>query len=119
MPVERIANVDEIRAARIRPDAVYTEVLRRESMSVGIYVIPAGVPDEQAPHNEDEVYLVVKGRGRFRRGPSSTLVATGDLLYVRARDPHRFEEVTEELVLAVFFAPPEGTAAPNRAQIQP
>ena len=37
-------------------------------------------------------------------------MVSGDLLYVPAREPHRFHSIEEELLLLVVFAPPEGSA---------
>jgi mannose-6-phosphate isomerase-like protein (cupin superfamily) len=38
-------------------------------------------------------------------------VREGTVLFVPARMEHRFHDIVEELVLIVFWAPPEGTAA--------
>lgn len=40
----------------------YMEFLRVSAMSAGLYVLPAGGTDPQRPHNEDEMYYVVRGR---------------------------------------------------------
>ena len=86
----------------------YLEFLREESMSAGLYVLPAGGVDRQEPHDEDEIYLVVAGAGRFTAGETLRDVQPGDILFVPAGVPHRFHDITEELRLAVVFAPPEG-----------
>jgi mannose-6-phosphate isomerase-like protein (cupin superfamily) len=78
---------------------------------VGLYVLPAGGTDPQRPHGEDEVYLVVRGRGHIRVADEDRAVEPGAVVFVPARVEHRFHDITEELVLAVFFAPAEGTAA--------
>lgn len=88
----------------------YVEFLRAPTMSVGVYVLPAGAEDRQSPHGEDEIYFVVRGRGRFRQGSDDRAVAAGTVLFVPARAPHRFHAIEEELCLLVLFAPPEGTA---------
>jgi len=85
----------------------YLEFLRVLPMSAGVYVLPAGAVDLQLPHAQDELYFVVRGRGRFRHGPADRPVATGDLLFVPAHDPHQFHSIEEELVLLVVFAPAE------------
>ena len=46
----------------------YLEFLRVPTLSCGIYSLPAGSRDLQSPHDEDEVYYVVTGRGRVRIG---------------------------------------------------
>ena len=87
------------------------------TMSAGVYVLPRGATDLQTPHGEDEVYYVVHGHGRFRHGDSDETVEPGDILFVLAREEHRFHSIEEELVLLVVFAPAEqpvarGGAAP-------
>jgi quercetin dioxygenase-like cupin family protein len=85
----------------------YHEFLRKESLSVGLYVLPAGGTDGQRPHAEDEVYYVVAGRARFRAGADDRPVTAGTVLFVAAGVDHRFHEIAEDLTLLVFFAPAE------------
>lgn len=82
----------------------YREFLRVPSLSCGIYTLPAGAKDLQAPHDEDEVYYVVRGCGRVRVGGEDQAVGPGSLLYVRATSEHSFFEIDEEITLLVFFA---------------
>jgi mannose-6-phosphate isomerase-like protein (cupin superfamily) len=96
----------EVEKARRRTDG-YTEFLRVPSMSVGVYVLAAGAVDRQKPHGEDEVYYVVRGRGRFRHGADDSAAGPGDVLFVPALQPHQFHSISEELVLLVVFAPAE------------
>jgi len=111
MSGSRIVKWEEVERSTKGLSAGYREVVRCASLSAGVYVIPAKAPDLQSPHNEDEVYVVLRGRARFRYGDSTAMVGPGDLLFVEAHEPHRFEDVTEEIVLAVFFAPPEGSVS--------
>ena len=92
--------------ARASPGG-YLEFLRVPSMSGGVYVLAPGAEDPQRPHTEDEIYFVVRGRARFRQGEEDRPVAPGDVLFVPAREEHRFHAVEEELVLLVVFAPAE------------
>jgi mannose-6-phosphate isomerase-like protein (cupin superfamily) len=85
----------------------YLEFLRVESMSAGLYVVAAGATDEQQPHTEDEVYVVLAGRSRFTAGDVTRDVEPGDTIFVPANVPHRFHDISEELRLVVVFAPPE------------
>ena len=41
-------------------------------------------------------------------------VRPGTLLFVPARAEHRFHDIEEELILIVFWAPPEGTGPATR-----
>lgn len=91
--------------------ASYVEHLRVATMSVGTYSLPAGSVDDQSPHAEDEVYVVVAGRGRFTAGPTADGTKTvdvvpGTVLFVPKLEQHRFHDVTEDLEVLVVFAPP-------------
>lgn len=99
-------NLDDI-ADRHGGEARYSEFLRHASMSAGVYEIPAGPPDPQTPHGEDEVYLVLAGRGRITVDGEEQAVEPGSLVFVARRADHRFHGVTEDLRLLVFFAPAE------------
>jgi cytidylate kinase len=89
----------------------YLEALRTGQLSAGLYRLRKGQEDEQAPHAEEEVYLVLEGSGRFRMGDEDFAVSPGFLFTVPARVEHRFHAITEDLLLLVFFAPPQGTVA--------
>ena len=102
-----MSNVEELTASIRRSGHPYQEFLRSGTMSAGVYVLASGAEDRQSPHSEDEVYYVVQGRARFRQGTQERPVAPGDVLYVPAREEHRFHSITEELVLLVVFSPPE------------
>jgi mannose-6-phosphate isomerase-like protein (cupin superfamily) len=85
-------------------DAPYREFLRVPSLSCGVYRLPPGAPDLQSPHDEDEVYFVVSGRGRLRIDGSEKSLSRGSIFYVGATTEHSFFEVEEEMTLLVFFA---------------
>jgi mannose-6-phosphate isomerase-like protein (cupin superfamily) len=87
----------------------WRELLRVDSLSLGVYRLRAGQEDLQQPHTEDEVYFVVSGRAGFEVDGRRQAVGPGTILFVKKRVPHRFVDVSEELVLVVFFAPPEGS----------
>jgi mannose-6-phosphate isomerase-like protein (cupin superfamily) len=103
----------EVDAQRQATGESYLEFLRERSMSMGLYVLRVGEEDKQQPHGEDEVYFVIRGKGRFRAGDEDCAVGSGDVLYVGKGVEHRFHAITEALELLVFFAPAEGT---GRAQ---
>ena len=68
---------------------------------------PRGV-DNQQPHTRDEVYLVIRGSGRFVFGSERVTFGPGDFLFVPAGVAHRFENFTEDFVVWVLFYGPEG-----------
>ena len=91
----------------------WLELLSVRDLSCGLYVLPAGGVDDQQPHTEDEVYVVLAGRGRFTAGDETRDVAPGDVIFVAARTAHRFHDVAEELRIIVVFGPAEHTRAPG------
>jgi mannose-6-phosphate isomerase-like protein (cupin superfamily) len=104
------AELDEMVAqARSAPDGYAAEVLRSDLLSVGLYLLPAGGNDDQEPHNEDEVYYTVRGMAKLRVGSEDHAVGPGSVLFVPALATHFFHDISEELVLIVFWAPPEGS----------
>ncbi|HKG94406.1 MAG TPA: cupin domain-containing protein [Gemmatimonadaceae bacterium] len=64
--------------------------------------------DPQQPHARDEVYVVARGTGTFWDGASRRPFAPGDLLFVAAGVPHRFEEFSDDFAVWVMFYGPEG-----------
>lgn len=86
---------------------LYLEFLRVPSLSMGLYVLPAGGTDPQGPHTEDEVYYVVSGEATVTVGEEEREVSSGSIVYVAANVPHRFHSIREELKVLVFFAPSE------------
>jgi len=109
------AELDDVVAqARAATDGYAAEVLRSDLLSVGLYLLPAGGADDQTPHDEDEVYYTVRGRATLRVGAVDHAVNPGTLLFVPAQAVHFFHDIEEELILVVFWAPPEGSGAPDR-----
>jgi mannose-6-phosphate isomerase-like protein (cupin superfamily) len=56
------------------------------------------------------MYYVVSGAARMKviaanRPREDRAIVAGDVIFVAARDEHRFHSITKELVLLVVFAP--------------
>ena len=94
-------------------DASYVEQLRVPDLSLGTYSIPAGAVDGQQPHTEDEVYVVLSGRGRLWTPTQVADVGPGTVAFVPAGEEHRFVDVEEELHVTVVFGPAEYTRRPE------
>jgi quercetin dioxygenase-like cupin family protein len=101
------AQLGEINQQRAQSGKLYREFLRIPAMSAGLYVLPKGATDPQRPHHEDEMYYVVRGRGRFTAAGEDREVSAGSVLFVAAEVEHHFHDITEELAVLVFFAPAE------------
>jgi mannose-6-phosphate isomerase-like protein (cupin superfamily) len=112
--MQQLFDLSQLQGERSRRNQAYLEFLRVPAMSVGVYVLPMGGTDRQQPHREDEIYYVVSGRGRMRirdaEGAESDLaVAPRQILFVPARQEHRFHSITEELTVLVVFGPAESS----------
>jgi mannose-6-phosphate isomerase-like protein (cupin superfamily) len=90
-------------------DNRYEEFLRVSAMSAGIYVLSAGAADKQSPHQEDEIYYVVRGKAKMRLGREERAIHEGDVIFVEKNLEHRFFDIAEELALLVIFAPAESS----------
>jgi len=87
-----------------------TSVLRRGTLDMKLSMpVP---PNEQAPHDQDELYIVVGGRGVLVHDGARDALSTGDVAFVSAGTPHHFEDFGDDLaVWVVFYGPPGGEAA--------
>jgi mannose-6-phosphate isomerase-like protein (cupin superfamily) len=99
--------LDELLKAHAASGRLYYEFLRVPDMSAGLYLLPADGQDPQQPHHEDEIYYVIRGKGKFFCDGQNFEIEAGSSLYVPKEIEHRFHSITEDLVLLVFFAPAE------------
>src|SRR5262245_56388761 len=93
--------LEDLEARRRAGDDPWLEVLRVPSLRAGLYVLAAGAVDDQQPHEEDEIYVVLAGRARFVCEGEDRPVESGDVIYVAKRLDHRFHSIEEELRVAV------------------
>jgi Cupin domain len=66
--------------------------------------------DLQTPHDRDEIYVVITGRGFFVRNTERVPFESGDVLYAAADDSHRFEDFSPDFATWVVFYGPRVTA---------
>lgn len=85
----------------------YLEFIRENTLSVGLYMLPAGGVDLQEPHTEDEIYYVISGRASIQVNTENRAVSTGSVVFVAANVEHRFHSIEEDLTVLVVFAPAE------------
>ena len=86
------------------------ELFRHGTLQVKWYA-PRGA-DQQQPHTRDEVYIVASGEGEFVHDDRRVAFVAGDLLFVAAGVPHRFENFTSDLgVWVLFYGPEAGEGA--------
>ena len=107
--MSELFELEELLKKRQLSDRSYHEFLRVAPMSAGVYVLPANAVDRQQPHQEDELYYVVRGKAKMQLGNSEISVKSGSVIFVEARLEHRFIEIEEELCVIVIFAPAESS----------
>jgi mannose-6-phosphate isomerase-like protein (cupin superfamily) len=80
----------------------YEVVHESPGMEVGVYVLVAPEPDRQQPHDRDELYVVLEGRGVLTVEGEETTLDEGGAVFVRAGAEHRFSGYEGLSVLVVF-----------------
>lgn len=96
-------------------------VMRRGTLNVmhslGCF---APLPRPTTPHDQDEVYVVLRGRGVLFHDGRRDPFEAGDLLFVAAGIEHRFEDFTDDLaVWVVFYGSPGGEVPDSREGVGP
>jgi mannose-6-phosphate isomerase-like protein (cupin superfamily) len=95
-------DVDATRRGLLARGGGYEVVHASPGLEIGVYVLVAPEPDRQQPHDFDEVYLVLEGRGVLDVEGSPTPLAEGEALFVPAGAEHRFTAYEQLSVLVVF-----------------
>ena len=80
----------------------YEIVHESPGMEVGVYVLVAPEPDRQQPHDRDELYVVLAGRGTLEVEGNRVALREGEAAFVPARADHRFVGYEHLAVLVIF-----------------
>ena len=104
-------------AAGTSPGGLPAASVRTHGTLTLYYYEPRG-QDHQTPHEQDEVYVIVAGRGTFAMGRSElslrrTPFGPGDAIFVPAGRVHRFEDFTDDVATWVIMYGPPGGEAPD------
>jgi mannose-6-phosphate isomerase-like protein (cupin superfamily) len=108
----------EALAAHNAAGGAYHQFFEVPVMSAGIYTLPAGGVDGQAPHVEDEIYYIVSGKAQVQIGDRHYTVESGATIFVAREIEHRFHDIVEDLTILVIFAPAHDVAASDRRREQ-
>jgi mannose-6-phosphate isomerase-like protein (cupin superfamily) len=84
----------------------YEIVHESEGLEIGVYVLVAPEPDRQQPHADDEVYVVLEGRGTLEVEGEVVELAEGSATFVPAGAAHRFGGYEQLSVLVIFEKKP-------------
>jgi mannose-6-phosphate isomerase-like protein (cupin superfamily) len=101
-PVSHSFDVRHVAERLARGKGGYEIVHESPGIEVGVYVLVAPEPDRQQPHEWDEIYVVLEGRGVLTVEGEETQLAEGGAVFVRAGAEHRFTSYEQLSVLVVF-----------------
>jgi mannose-6-phosphate isomerase-like protein (cupin superfamily) len=65
-------------------------------------------PNVQSPHDQDELYFVVRGQGVIFHDGKRDRFAAGDAIFIAAGTEHHFEDFSDDLAVWVAFYGPKG-----------
>lgn len=80
----------------------YEVVHATPGIEIGVYVLVAPEPDRQSPHADDEVYVVLEGRGTLEVEGEQIEVREGQAVFVAAEARHQFVGYENLTVLVIF-----------------
>jgi mannose-6-phosphate isomerase-like protein (cupin superfamily) len=94
--------IDEVRRRLEAGNGGYEIVHTSAGLELGVYVLVAPEPDQQQPHDDDEVYVVLDGHGVLTVEGRDIPVAPGQAIFVPAGADHRFTGYEGLSVLVIF-----------------
>lgn len=103
--MSRTAHTVEIQRARERlaeSGGGYEVVHESPGLELGVYVLVAPEPDRQQPHEDDEIYVVLEGRGTLEVEGELIQMHEGQATFVPAGADHRFVGYEQLSVLVIF-----------------
>jgi mannose-6-phosphate isomerase-like protein (cupin superfamily) len=95
-------DVEEVKSRLIAENGGYEIVHSSPGLEIGVYVLVAPEPDRQAPHEDDEVYVVIEGNGILTVDGKPVELRERHAVYVPAGVEHVFSAY-EHLSLLVIF----------------
>lgn len=77
-------------------------LMQRGTLDVALSLPPSS--KQQTPHAQDEIYVIIRGRGTLFHDGEAEPFESGDLVFVAAGVEHRFGDISEDLaVWRVFY----------------
>src|SRR5687767_12775451 len=108
-------DVEPVRRRLEAGNGGYEVVHASPGLEVGVYVLVAPEPDKQQPHADDEVYVVLDGRGVLNVEGDAIPVVAGQAIFVPAGADHQFTAYEGLSVLVIFARTSASPPPPKRA----
>ena len=93
------------------PGAHFVTVMQRGTVRA-LLSLPVS-PNRQTPHAQDEVYIIMRGRGVLFHNGRRDKFETGDCIFVAAGVEHWFEDFSDDLAVWVVFYGRSGGEVPG------
>ena len=77
--------------------------INRTNLTVGVLVLQPGEEDTQEPHENDEVYLILKGDGFLKIKDKDYPISKNKIYFIAKNIEHYFHQNSKELVVLYFF----------------
>jgi mannose-6-phosphate isomerase-like protein (cupin superfamily) len=106
--------VETIRQRLAAAGGGYEIVHDSPGLEVGVYVLVAPEPDHQTAHADDELYVVLEGRGTLTIKGEHVSLTEGQAAFVPAGAEHQFTGYEGLSVLVIFSRQNEPTSVDER-----
>ncbi len=101
LPTTHAFDIEGVKS-RLWADGGYEVVHASPGLEIGVYVLVAPEPDRQQPHADDEVYIVLEGRGTLEVEGECVELHEGHAVFVPAGAEHQFVGYEGLAVLVIF-----------------
>lgn len=99
-----LIHLAEARAALPPPGGGHSaRIFRGVTLDIWLASKPAVSPTQLSAHEQDEIYVVMRGRGVLFHDGKQEAFEAGDLMFVAAGIEHRFEDFSDDLEVWVVF----------------
>jgi mannose-6-phosphate isomerase-like protein (cupin superfamily) len=95
-------DIQGVKERLVSENGGYEVVHESAGLEVGVYVLVAPEPDRQQPHEDDEIYLVLEGRGTLEVEGEAVPLEEGEAVFVEAGAEHRFTSYEQLATLVIF-----------------
>ena len=102
IPPAHAFDVESVKRRLVAGTGGYAVVHASPGIEIGVYALVAPEPDKQQPHADDEVYVVLEGRGTLEIAGKGVELTEGQAAFVPAGADHRFVGYEQLVVLVIF-----------------
>jgi mannose-6-phosphate isomerase-like protein (cupin superfamily) len=102
LAVAHAFDVEGVKDRLVAAAGGYEIVHESQGLEIGVYVLVAPEPDHQQPHVDDEVYVVLEGRGTLDVEGQKVDLREGHSVFVPAGANHQFIGYEQLSVLVIF-----------------